>query len=336
MANLVITGADNSIGTFNELMPNFLIRQTNPLNPFPGKIITVAVDPVDVPRASQESKQDSFRAVAGVRGLMDLFGGHEYHWSADASWDLNSTKAETTLYSLFLGAAITAGLYNPLRDLTNAPMISQSQQNSLRNVFDSFARPQIIATNWRANGDLFETWAGEAGISVGAEYRRQFQNNRANYSYGDYINTLPGLSFLAQPNSITQNVRDTYAGYVELDIPLIDGLNHVPLVEKLELSSAVRYEKYDDFAAAKPPMAALKWTVVPGIALRAQYSQGFQPPTLDQLHSPAVSNGPFGVPITLSYVDPLRPGLPNTDACFSRPAAIRIFVRRPPKRGTWE
>lgn len=311
-SELSFNWADNGIGEYGELLPNFILTPFNPNNPFPGSFVNVNVDPVDVPRARQSSIQKSYRAVVGVRGLASLFESRQpYNWSADVSWDRNETHARTVTYTEMLLAATQAGLYNPLRDLTGASLLPPDQLDNLRTTVDIHSKPEIFATNWRMNGQLFEIWGGMSEVSLGAEYRSQFQDSRIDFTRGAY-SQLPNLFFLPQSSAV-ENERNSYAAYVEVKLPLVGERNRMLLVQTLELVGSVRYEKYSDFEAAHPPLVAFKWSLLPDVALRAQYSEGFQPPTLDDLSAPVVQSPPLPN-FDREYNDPQRPGLPNTDA----------------------
>ncbi len=316
-SELTFRWTDNSAGDYVDFPGNFTLNAVHPLNPFRtgvtpgfvGRPVAVRLDPVDVPRANQTSKQKSYRAVVGLRGTMNLFGGHEYKWSGDLSWDRNETDATNVSYTRFLRDMVLNSLYNPLRDRTNAPLLSADELRKMRATVHREGHPEIVATNWRANGDLFEAWGGTAGISVGAEYRQQAQYNRVQYDEFEadsYVNLLPAFLIpLLYRESESNTTRDTYAAFTEMTLPLVGERNRLPLVYKLDLSAAIRYEKYDDFEAAKPPMLALRWALSSDLALRAQFSEGFQPPTSSSLSDPEFLQQ--DVEFT-SIEDPLRGG----------------------------
>src|SRR5690606_9784280 len=140
-----------------------------------------------------------------------------------ASWDRNETSAQTVRYTQLLALATFNGLYNPLRDLTNAPMLSQEQLDGLRTTIDLRGNPEGAATNWRANGDLFQVPGGLAALSFGAEYRHQYQASTQSFTYGTYatLPTGPGAGFNNFPDERRRSERDAYAAYMELRLPVL-------------------------------------------------------------------------------------------------------------------
>lgn len=336
--------ADNGAGAFSEMLPTLALGATHPLNPFrtgvtPGFVgssVDVKVVPADLPTASQTSRQRTMRFVAGLKGQFTFLGDREVKWSADASWDRDETEANTLSYTKQLRIATANGLYNPLRDLTNAPLLPTSELDKLRSNVQNLRHPEITATNWRANGELFDLWGGPATFSLGAEFRYEYQFMATRYSYGAYADLPPaqGVFPSKNPSYVIQTNRRSYAGYLETIFPLVGERNRRPLVHALSVSTAVRYEKYDDFGAATPPMVALKWALLPDVALRAQFSEGFQPPTQSQLTSPGSLIGP--VPFFASqYTDSKRPGLANTSALILRSGAGNPGLR-PETSDTWD
>ncbi len=314
--------ADNSASDYEGLSSVFTLGPANPLNPFRnnvtpgfvGSTVIARVVPADVPRTENIGKQQTFRLVAGLKGQFEALGARPFKWAVDGSWDRNETRARNIRYQSLLRFAAANGLYNPLKDYTVAPMLAQSELEKLRINADFVSHPEIAATNWRLNGELFDAWGGPVLMSAGAEYRHEYYYNTARYSYGagSYIDLPPANGVTASPrssDSSTSTTRGSMAAYMEMIVPLVGADNRKPLLYALEVSAAMRHEKYDDFQAANPPMLALKWAPMRDLALRAQISEGFQPPTQVQLSNvPSVSTTTFA---QYSYVDPQRPGLPN-------------------------
>ncbi len=109
-----------------------------------------------------------------------------------------------------------------------------------------------------------------------------------------------------------------YAGYVELSAPVL---------ETLELSGAVRYDKYESGEGKATPKIGIKWTPADWIALRGSYAEGFRAP------NPA-ENGDGGLAAFSNASDPVRcpngnpaPGATGDD-CGALPVAI---ITRPNK-----
>ncbi len=103
-----------------------------------------------------------------------------------------------------------------------------------------------------------------------------------------------------------------YAGYAELSAPVL---------EQLELSAAVRYDKYESGEGKATPKLGVKWTPADWIALRASYAEGFRAP------NPA-ENGDGGLAAFSNARDPVRCAIDPANECTARSVAI---ITRPNK-----
>ena len=83
--------------------------------------------------------------------------------------------------------------------------------------------------------------------------------NVTSCEYSQTLGQIIGLGYSAYDG--TQNV---YAGYVELSAPVL---------EQLELSAAMRYDKYESGEGKATPKLGVKWTPTDWLALRASYAE---------------------------------------------------------------
>ena len=81
--------------------------------------------------------------------------------------------------------------------------------------------------------------------------------------YAD-VGDIIGLGYSAYRG--TQEVAAAYAELV------------APVLESLELSGAVRYDKYKGGDDATTPKVGIKWKPIEQMALRATYAEGFRAP----------------------------------------------------------
>lgn len=296
--------------TYDAAYPGFLptvtLSPTHSFNPFRtgatpgfvGRAVRILFDPMDLPDARTDSRQQAYRVVGGLKGKLS---GDNWQWSADLSWDMTDSRAHTLDYLRFLAPAVNAGIYNPLRDLSLQPMQSAAEQEKYLSRRSSLSRPEVSTFNARANGDLFELSGGPLTVSFGAEGRFETDFSANTYSYGAY-STLPGASLTASSRNDT--FRRVLSGYAEISIPLVGGRNRLPAIHQLEFSLAGRLESYDDFGGYFSPMLAVKMEPYKGITFRGSYGQGFLPPSQSSLFG-SVTTTPPG---TVTFVDPLRPG----------------------------
>ncbi|WP_077148363.1 TonB-dependent receptor [Sphingopyxis sp. KK2] len=168
-------------------------------------------------------------------------------------------------------ASTFATALNPFGDgAVNDPALIDRLRGSL--AVDT--RYRVWTGALRADGPLFRLPAGEAKLALGAEYRR----DRLTYvQTSDLVGTAPrtdGIPGLPDKRI----VRSLYA---ELALPVFDADGSFP--GELSLSLAGRYEDYSDVGDTANPKAGIRWTPLPGLALRASYGRSFRAPFFDEL-----------------------------------------------------
>ncbi|MFO1447247.1 MAG: TonB-dependent receptor [Opitutaceae bacterium] len=287
------------------------LAATSLLNPFRadpangrpvGLAISVVWNPVDVPLDESFALQRTVRAVGGLKGKL----GHakKWAWAVDYSYDRNEGYSRYLQHSSSLNDAVTAGIYDPFRDLSIYPntinLAQLTQTNVIRNL------PEISIGNVRVSGEVIEWRAGPIGLSVGGEMRRE---EIKGVSITDYsairrqVSPATVVSSSLSGNGQTKGSGEARAAYAELNVPLIGGSLMFPLVEAVELSFAVRREDYGRYAyrstygagvqsaaepeevGAAPLTMAVLWRPVKDVAFRASYSETFVSPTMDQFFS---------------------------------------------------
>jgi iron complex outermembrane receptor protein len=126
---------------------------------------------------------------------------------------------------------------------------------------------QLVAAQLNADGSLWSLPGGDVKAAVGGEFRSEGITHE----------------FVAGANSNSRLSRHVGSAYGEVLIPLIGELNRQGWAQRLELSSAARYEHYSDFGSTTNPKVGLLWSPVRGLNIRVTYSTSFQAPLLDQL-----------------------------------------------------
>jgi outer membrane receptor protein involved in Fe transport len=146
-----------------------------------------------------------------------------------------------------------------------------------------------------ASGPLLETAAGGLRAAIGASYREEELSQDA--------------SNLGTPlrRQIDRQVRAVFA---EFYLPLVAQSAQLPGLAALDLSAAVRYDRYSDFGSVTNPQFGVRWSPVDGLDIRGRYGKSFRAPNASEalLASTAVisvfrflnPNGPGLVP-TLAY-----------------------------------
>jgi iron complex outermembrane receptor protein len=146
---------------------------------------------------------------------------------------------------------------------------------------------------------------GDIGLAVGGEFRHEFSELQP--VTGTPTGNIIGLGFSA------------YSGQHNVSALYVEGL--APLPYQLELTGAMRWDRYTDVGSSWTPKGAIKWTPRKEIAVRGTYARGFRAP------SPA-ENGQGGIAAFTSAEDPVRCALGVETACS--PATVALITRGNP------
>ena len=124
------------------------------------------------------------------------------------------------------------------------------------------------------NGDLFDFNGRPVAVAIGASYREDKIDGRA-----DPISQVNGFAF-GNPKSIAgkQDVKEAYG---ELAVPL---LHDMPLFKSLDLNGAVRVIDYSGSGTVTTWKAGATWDVNDSIRLRVTRSRDIRAPNLTELY----------------------------------------------------
>lgn len=124
------------------------------------------------------------------------------------------------------------------------------------------------STELAADGPLFPLPGGTARLAVGTGFRSNGFDRRSKID--------PGQTVVAN--------QDVYYGFGEISLPFISPANDVPLVNRLDLSGALRYEKYSHYDIATPKLGAV-YAPTADFEFRASWGKSFKAPTLFQQYN---------------------------------------------------
>jgi iron complex outermembrane receptor protein len=205
----------------------------------------------------EESEEDDFQLVAGVRGAI-----------AGWNWDLAEAYGEDHLKVYTIDSA-NATLY-------------AATGSTPRDFYDG----KFVATQSTTTLDISKDFdlglAGPLTVAFGAEHRRDTWQLGA----GDPDSYIGGgaQSFPGYPASVATNAsRHSDAGYIDFAATPVTGL---------KLDVAGRYESYSDFGDATVGKFTARYDFTPAVAVRGTVSSGFRAPTLAEEHYTNVNVGP--------------------------------------------
>lgn len=122
------------------------------------------------------------------------------------------------------------------------------------------------------SGALFQLPAGMLQMATGFQMRDRSEflgNNPLELISADY-----NVNIVDTPPADATYYNKVYAGFVELDIPILDNV---------AAQVAVRHEKFRDFGLdATTPKVAVRWEVTPSLAVRGSWGESFLAPTASQ------------------------------------------------------
>lgn len=127
-----------------------------------------------------------------------------------------------------------------------------------------------------AEGPLVRLPGGDARLAVGGGLR--------GISLHERRRIFNQSSFLFS-NQWTER-RKTQFVYGEISLPLVGPDQRLPLVDRLTLSGALRYEHWNRIASVTTPKLGAIYQPVPDLTLRATWGKSFKIPTLQQVNDP--------------------------------------------------
>ncbi len=284
--------------TFITMGPN------HPDNPNPGFYSRLRYVTADLGGRTSNTDTLVTRVLGGLKG--NLAG---WDWEAGLLYTESKTDQTQTgqlrdsvLHDFLDGTNLT-GLNPTLtyyRLGANAGLNSQATRDAISPALKDRLTSSVSSIDLRANRELMQLSGGPLQLAVGAEFRQE-KADRPATPFTDTADIV-GLGYSAFNGS-----RNILAAFAELSAPVLKGL---------ELSLAVRADRYSDVGTSTTPKVGIKYTPIKEVALRGTYAEGFRAP------GPA-ENGNSATAGYTSYVDPLRCPITGADAdCGSGQAVI--------------
>lgn len=290
-------------------VPELTLSANHPDNPF-GKAVRFRYAFGEFGPQRRTNDVDITRLMAGVRGSAagwDIDTGIA-HSESKLDQDYMLLRIQGLLDAFNSPTTPTLGYY---RMGANAGLNSQALRDSILTHGVSASKTKLDIVDVKASRELAELPGGPLGLALGMEYRK------LSLSAPSLSGTQDG-SVQASYNGFFGDEK-VWAAYGELLAPVTKGI---------ELSTAVRYDKYDKFNSTTPKVAA-KFVPIPELALRVSYAHGFRAPNPAEASPNA--QAVFG---TGGIHDPVRcPGgvaLPGATAADCNGSAVGGFARGNP------
>ncbi|WP_299729414.1 TonB-dependent receptor [uncultured Endozoicomonas sp.] len=258
--------------TSNAAAPGFLeVEVTNEYLPYVSGLSGVAVgDKVFVARRwnefgkrEKENTNTTAEGVFGVTGsLTDLFFAGDINWSAEAGHSVTKGLQKGIngqLYRADMEAGVANGDINPFDPSANsAETVAKYQQSPERE-----GELKLSFANLRADGYLDDL---DLGWAYGLEARKEKYFDQTTENYDDIIGGASGNG---------GGDRKVTASYLEFAYNPVD---------MLELGTAVRYDKYNDFGDSVTGKLSAGLRPMDELLIRASVATGFKAPDLKELY----------------------------------------------------
>ncbi|BBE32395.1 TonB-dependent receptor [Sphingosinicella microcystinivorans] len=140
-----------------------------------------------------------------------------------------------------------------------------------------YVKSRLATADVKADGTLVSHADGDIRLALGAGVRREFLDRRGSSFYSG---TTPAT---LQPVDADRSVRAVFA---ELSVPIVGAGNARAGLQRLDLSAAVRHERYSDFGHTTNPKLGLVWSPLQGLDLRGSWGTSFRAPGLREIGDP--------------------------------------------------
>jgi len=284
----------------------FSIAANSYYNPFGETVSIVDYRPVDTGTRNIKVTDKSYRFLTGLRGYYN-----DWDWDSAVLYSKSTTedktnRIDTQLFQTAINSTDQASAY----DLFNGANVDNvnvgDPTGNSQDVIDGFmidvvrdSATELALIDFKVSrADLFELPAGEVGVAAGVEYRYEsFSDLRSDAlntttqfldviggakNSDQYASTVLGSS----PTPDAVGSRNVFSMYGELAIPLLEGL---PMIDRLDMQVAARYERFSDVGDILKPKVSLAWIVNDYVQVRASYAEGFKAPGLPQVVAQNVS-----------------------------------------------
>lgn len=251
------------------------------------------------------TETDAYRLLLGVEGVLAK------HWDYKLGVSTAGSSAESVLGNGYLftapmNAALSSGQVNPwaLPSQSQTPaamaLLDAARANGTR-LFGGKAK--LSQFDGALSGDLWNLPAGPVAAAAGFDVRRE------SYQFANGATATQPVFLAPFDAEFSEVSRTIKAVYAEVAVPIIRGL---------EVTGAVRHDRYSDFGGTTNPKVSIRFSPVEQVVLRGSYNEGFRAPSFFQLYG---AQADAQVPGNLAdpVLCPQNPG--DLSVCAIRPNA---------------
>jgi len=157
------------------------------------------------------------------------------------------------------------------------------------------------------NGGVFNLPAGTAQLALGANYRKEYQDNTVGADLT--INPATGNCTLgSQCSSHLQGGYNVKEAYGELFLPILKDL---PFINSLNVTVSDRWSKYSSFGSTNNAALSVEYRPIADLLLRGNYNKVFRAPRVVDVFGPPVSSAPKLNHDPCDHITVANPACPN-------------------------
>lgn len=259
----------------------------------------------DVGPTTVDVTAEQYRVLGGLRGATDKWDWETAMFYSEATVDDKQLGIDSTALQASL-ALSTPDAFNPFNggDPENpgsdSTFSSQTAIDAITIIANRKNKTTLFQVDLNASRpDLFTLWAGDVGIAVGTEFRRETQLDDRDENVdgtNTWYDTVTGVTqgsnlFGVSPTPDNYGSRKVFSAFAEIAVPLVNDEMDLPFVQSLSLQLAGRFENYSDFGSVAKPKVAASWEVNDFVRMRGSYSEGFRAPNLEQVNASVITRG---------------------------------------------
>ncbi len=285
----------NGIITYGSGATEIRLAATHPDNPF-GAPARFRYEGVEFGPQRRIYDSDISRILVGLKGS-------SWGWDFDTGYLHSESKLDLSYKGgVYNMAALRAAVSNPSSPLfpyrlgANANLNTQAQHDAILATPSANSKNTLDVLDLRTSRDLMQLAGGPLALALGTEYRKLETSNPSLSGTADGSISANYVGFFGE--------EKVWAAYAEV---------LAPVIRNLELSAAVRYDRYDNFTSTTPKFG-FKYLPVPQLALRGTYAEGFRAPNgpeSDPRSQAAASSGGVRDPVRCPLVNGVGTPLPG-------------------------
>ncbi|QUE91797.1 TonB-dependent receptor [Pseudomonas sp. SCA2728.1_7] len=289
----------------NQVNPGTAFYPGNGITPGPNGFALDPTQPVDVNWRETAVGARQHEDDNTSQRLLLSFDGTLVGWDYNLGASYNQNKVVNSIQDGYVNdRAVSAGIANGVINPFGPQTAAGSALLAANAVDGDYATAvgRVKAIDGRVSREIGDWFgAGPSALALGGEYRKEdFHQDFAQFA-GDV------QSLGVDPNGSVAGDRSVSAEYAEVNVPVLDSL---------ELSAAVRHDKYSDFGSTTNPKYSFRFQPFKELVVRGAYSEGFRAPSLYELYNPtftSFTNANYNDPRLCAGGNPSNGGIANRD-----------------------